>query len=158
MPHAIPSPDTSLANSNESSPYARLLQQEVTAFNELVRVIRITISEIRQGLLGERQISSQMEGTMNALAENKVPKSWILASYPSLRTLGAWLGDLGDRGRCLRRWCTEPNLSLPKVTWLPGLFCPTAFQLCCNQLHHGTAGLWINVSCVQRLRRRCRTR
>ena len=127
LPHAIPSPDTSLANSNESSPYVRLLQQEVTAFNELVRVIRLTISEIRHGLLGERQISSQMECTMNALAENKVPKTWILASYPSLRALGAWLGDLGDRGRCLRRWCTEPNLSLPKVTWLPGLFCPTAF-------------------------------
>lgn len=126
-------PDAALAKTDEPSPYVHLLQQEVTALNNLLNAIRDSMSELRRGLLGELQISNEMEQVMNALADNKVPRTWEKVSYPSLRGLGAWVADLGNRALCLREWCNEHNLSLPKVTWLPGLFAPKSFLTAVQQ-------------------------
>lgn len=126
-------PDSVLAKADEVSPYVHLLQSEVMALNNLLHAIRDSMSELRRGLLGELQISHAMEDIMTALADNRVPRAWEKIAYPSLRILGAWVSDLGDRARYLLMWCAEPNLSLPKVTWLPGLFAPKTFLTAVQQ-------------------------
>jgi len=127
VPSSMIVPDAAMAKTDEPSPYVHLLQQEVLALNNLLNTIRGSMTDLRRGLLGELQISNPMEQVMCALADNKVPHTWEKVSYPSLRALGAWVADLGNRALSLREWCNEPNLSLPKVTWLPGLFAPKSF-------------------------------
>jgi dynein heavy chain len=133
MPSNLIVPDSALTKSDHFSPYVRLLQQEVTLLNHLLKTMRTSMFELRRGLLGELQISSEMDQVMNALADDSVPRAWQAVSYPSLRSLGAWVADLGDRARFLRAWCAEPNQSLPKVTWLPGLFAPKSFLTAVQQ-------------------------
>jgi len=133
MPSTLIVPDSALIKSDEISPYVRLLQQEVTILNRLLNTMRTSMSELRRCLLGELQISSDMEQIMTALADDNVPRAWQAVSYPSLRRLGAWIADLSDRAQYLREWYSEPNLSLPKVTWLPGLFNPKSFLTAVQQ-------------------------
>jgi len=71
MPSTLIVPDSALIKSDEISPYVRLLQQEVTILNRLLNTMRTSMSELRRCLLGELQISSDMEQIMTALADDK---------------------------------------------------------------------------------------
>ena len=67
---------------------------------------------------------SIMKGIKNILL-NKVPIAWERKAYPSLQSLSSWILDLGRRAAQLDSWAQD--LSVPRVTWLPGLFEPRAF-------------------------------
>jgi hypothetical protein len=149
MPSTMPVPDSALAKTDEVSPYVHLLQSEVVALNNLLHAIRSSMSELRRGLLGELQISHEMDEIMAALADNRVPRAWEKIAYPSLRMLGAWVADLGDRARYLLMWCAEPNLSLPKVTWMSGLFAPKTFLTSVQQFTAHRNGWALDQTIVQ---------
>ena len=149
MPNTMIVPDSALAKTEEMSPYVHLLQQEVMALNHLLIAIRNSMSELRQGLLGGLQISNGMEEVMHALSDNKIPRTWQAVSYPSQRKLGAWVADLCDRARYLREWCSEANLALPKVTWLPGLFAPKSFLTAVQQFTANRNGWALDQTSVQ---------
>ena len=149
MPTRMVVPDSALAKSDEVSPYVLFLQQEVISLNNLVKALSDSMSELQRGLLGELQLSDEMEDIMIALADNRVPRAWEKVAYPSLRSLGAWVVDLGDRARYLRAWCHEPNLSLPKVTWLPGLFAPKTFLTVVQQFTAHRNGWSLDRTSVQ---------
>lgn len=149
MPTSIILPNIDAAKADESSPYVHLLQQEVVAHNNLLRLLGSSMSELRRALLGELQISPDMQDIMEALADSKVPRAWEKAAYPSRRALGAWVADLGDRSRHLREWCLEPHLSLPKVTWLPGLFAPKSFLTAVQQFTANRNGWALDQTQIQ---------
>jgi dynein heavy chain len=149
LPTSMIVPDSALAKTTDVMPYVQLLQQEVVALNNLLNSVRHSLSEIQQVLQGELQISREIEETMDALVENKVPSAWLRISYPSLRMLGAWVSDLCKRATYLRDWCAEPNLSLPKVTWLPGLFAPKCFMTAVQLFASNRNGWAVDQSIVQ---------
>lgn len=149
MPAAVIMPNIDAAKADVSSPYVHLLQQELVALNNLLQLLRTSMHELRRALLGELQISPDMQDVMNALADSKVPRAWEKAAYPSQRALGAWVADLCDRSRNLRDWCLEPHLSLPKVTWLPGLFAPRSFLTAVQQFTANRNGWALDQTQIQ---------
>ena len=149
MPTLMVMPDLAAAKADEESPYVHLLLQEVMTLNNLLHLIRISMQELQRALLGELQISHDMQDVMNALADNKVPRVWEKAAYPSRRALGAWVADLCDRARSLREWSLEPHLSLPKVTWLPGLFAPKSFLTAVQQFTANRNGWALDRTLIQ---------
>jgi len=66
-----------------------------------------------------------MEALANALFIDRVPATWTVLAYPSLKGLGQWFSNLLQRVEQLRKWST--TLETPPVLWLSGLFNPMAF-------------------------------
>ena len=93
--------------------------------NRLLEEMKRSLAELDLGLKGDLTMSEPMEAVMMALAEDRVPGGWGKVAYPSLRPLGAWVTDLLARVQQLVDWTAD--LTLPKVTWLPGLFNPQSF-------------------------------
>jgi len=62
---------------------------------------------------------------MIALANGRVPDSWVKKAYPSLRSLDQWVDNVLERCGQLNGWTAE--LAVPKVTMLSYLFNPQSF-------------------------------
>lgn len=54
----------------------------------------------------------------------EVPSSWLSVSYPSLRGLGSYVGDLCLRLATYEGWVADGP---PPAYWLPGFFFPQSF-------------------------------
>ena len=59
--------------------------------------------QLERGSLGLEVISPELEDTMEALAENRVPKNWG-SYYFSLKPLASWFEDLGQRYGFFQNW------------------------------------------------------
>ncbi len=55
---------------------------------------------------------------MHALAGDRVPESWSIMGYPSLRSLGPWMQNLLQRVAQIQDWTAD--LTVPKSVWLSG--------------------------------------
>ena len=73
--------------------------------NGLMFELKRSLAELDLGLKGDLSISEPMEALMNALYDDKVPKTWNAKAYPSMRPLGPWLSDV--------RGPTCPRAELP---------------------------------------------
>ena len=109
----------------ERGPFINVFLQEIERMSKLMNTMICTLSELDLGLKGDLQMSERMETLLLALADDRVPSSWESAAYPSKRPLGAWFLDCLQRHKQLNDWTAE--LSLPKVTWISGLFNPQSF-------------------------------
>ena len=109
----------------ERNPFINVFLQEIERMVKLMRFIIRALSELDLGLKGDLQMSERMETLLLALAEDKVPASWESLAYPSKRALGSWFHDFLQRHKQLNDWTAE--LTLPKVTWISGLFNPQSF-------------------------------
>jgi len=74
-----------------------VLTQELTRFNNLIRVIRSSLKNLKLAIKGEVLLSSQLEEALNTLISAKVPKMWLKKSYPSLKPLAGYIKDLKER-------------------------------------------------------------
>eukprot|EP00232_Nephroselmis_pyriformis_P019075 CAMPEP_0182900652 /NCGR_PEP_ID=MMETSP0034_2-20130328/28990_1 /TAXON_ID=156128 /ORGANISM="Nephroselmis pyriformis, Strain CCMP717" /LENGTH=4527 /DNA_ID=CAMNT_0025034901 /DNA_START=131 /DNA_END=13711 /DNA_ORIENTATION=+ len=110
---------------DEVTPYVMVAIQETERMNVLLTEMKRSLAELDLGLKGDLTMSEPMENIMIALASDGVPGSWGKLAYPSLRPLGSWLSNLLARVVQLAEWTAD--LSLPKVTWLSGLFNPQSF-------------------------------
>jgi len=110
---------------DDFTPYVMVAIQESERMNRLLVEMKRSLAELDLGLKGDLTMSEPMEAVMMALAEDRVPGGWGKVAYPSLRPLGAWVTDLLARVQQLVDWTAD--LTLPKVTWLPGLFNPQSF-------------------------------
>ena len=68
--------------------------QELTRFNNLIKVVRSSLQDIKKAIAGEILLSQQLESAANSLFDGKVPEMWAAKSYPSLKPLGAYVKDL----------------------------------------------------------------
>lgn len=73
------------------------LVQELTRFNNLIRVIQSSLKNILLALKGEALLSEQLEKVYNSLLIGEIPKMWLTVSYPSLKPVASYVKDL-----CLR--------------------------------------------------------
>ena len=72
---------------------------------------------------GTASSTSELEEVSIALTTLKVPRTWG-KTYPSLKPLGAWMVDLGQRIEFFTMWIDS---KLPTCWWLPAMTYPTGF-------------------------------
>ena len=107
----------------ERGPFQNFFLQEIERMNKLVKEIRRDLKELDLGLSGVLTTTDAMEKLMASSWDNHLL---------SLRSLPAWLADIGERVAQLQAWTGD--LAVPKVTWLCGLFNPQAFITACQQV------------------------
>ncbi|CAG9334937.1 unnamed protein product [Blepharisma stoltei] len=84
-----------------------VLTQEVLRFNNLTRTVRSSLQDLLKAIKGQIPMSSIIEATLRTLFDGKVPEIWMKASYPSLKPLGSYIGDLKQRIEFFKKWVNE---------------------------------------------------
>jgi dynein heavy chain len=111
---------------DELGPFQNVILQECERMNILVSEIVRSLIELDQGFKGDLTVSDAMEELSMSLFLDRVPKGWVVLSFPSLRPLSGWLADLQKRIGQLNDWSGSPTDS-PVCTWISGLFNPQSF-------------------------------
>jgi dynein heavy chain len=101
-----------------------ILLQELNRYNKLIGVIRLSLSSIKDALNGLIVFSFDLEDALNFIKINKVPKTWMESSYPSLKPLPAYIDNLKQRIAFFNKWLDEGK---PPVFWISGFFFPQGF-------------------------------
>ncbi|KER25823.1 hypothetical protein T265_06797 [Opisthorchis viverrini] len=101
-----------------------VLVQEMERFNNLTRVIKNTLTDLKKAIKGLVIMSEMLESLAAALSVNKLPDVWAGKSYPSLKPLGSYINDLTERLDFFRRWYQEDK---PPTYWISGFFFTQAF-------------------------------
>jgi len=81
-----------------------VLTQEVIRFNNLSRMVQNSLQDLLKAIRGMIPMSGAIEMTLRMLFDGKVPKAWADVSYPSLKPLGSYIGDLKLRLDFFRKW------------------------------------------------------
>ena len=136
---------TSLAESfvqddNEYLAFVWVLLEEARRMKALIATMVQTSKELESAFQGATVLSTEMQITMSALANDEVPKQWTAKAYPSTRALAWWLNNLEQRVGHLNEWLQDPSKP-PVCTWLPAFFNPSAFVLAVNQSAARASGL-----------------
>merc|ERR1711966_470907 len=100
-------------NLEEVGPFQNVFIQECDAMNVLLDELKRSLAELNLGFAGELTMSDAMDGLMSNLFLDKVPPKWQKLSWPTLRTLPAWLSDLSQRLAQLEEWTASPS-EVPK--------------------------------------------
>merc|ERR1719265_548627 len=69
-------------------------------------------------------MSGDLEKMAESMMNGKVPNMWKKCSYPSLKPLGGYIGDLVDRLKFFETWSKN---GAPKVFWMSAFFFTQAF-------------------------------
>ena len=74
-----------------------VLIHEIRRFNELLNTIQESISDLNKVIQGKLIMSRELEEDFMSLLVGKVPDTWLLISYPSIKSLGNYVNDLCER-------------------------------------------------------------
>jgi len=117
-----------------SGPFINVFKQECERMNVLSAEMARSLRELMQGIDGELQMNERMEALQRSLELGRVPTTWAKLAYPSLRSLGSWIDNLGSRGKQLSDWTEDPK-DVPLVTHINYLFNPQSFLTAIMQKH-----------------------
>jgi dynein heavy chain len=117
-----------------------VLFQEVERYNVLLFRLKQALADLEKASQGLIIVTPDLEDTMNALLDFKVPSSWSVA-FPSAKPLGSWLRDLSARIKQIDDWI---NFDMPKVFWLAGFTYPTGFLTALMQTTARRSGVAID--------------
>ena len=81
-----------------------VLTQELDRFNNLIKVIRSSLQDLKKAIKGEVLLSADLEAALNSLKDGAVPATWLKKSYPSLKSLGGYIKDLLERLAWFKKW------------------------------------------------------
>lgn len=129
---------------NYLQPLNTVLVQEMFRYNRLVDIIRTNLGSLQRAVCGHVTMTAELESTgkgkghgffflivlydcenfFTALLSNRVPAVWKAASYPSLKPMRGYFGDLLERLQFFRSWYEEGQ---PAVFWLPAFYFPQSF-------------------------------
>uniref|UniRef100_A0A667W9Y7 Dynein axonemal heavy chain 6 n=1 Tax=Myripristis murdjan TaxID=586833 RepID=A0A667W9Y7_9TELE len=101
-----------------------VLGQEVDRFNNLLRVLRMSLNTLQKAIAGLVVMSEEMERIYTSFLNNQVPTHWANSAYPSLKPLASWVRDLTLRTSFIQSWITRGQ---PKSFWISGFFFPQGF-------------------------------
>lgn len=107
----------------DHDPLNIVLIQEVARYNNLLTIIRQTLSQLELGIMGLDLISPELEKMMTSFSENKVPDQWTFA-YFSTKPLSNWKEDLSSRYEFFKEWVTSGT---PNAFWISAFTFPTGF-------------------------------
>ncbi|XP_036933614.1 dynein heavy chain 6, axonemal [Acanthopagrus latus] len=101
-----------------------VLGQETDRFNNLLKVLRISLITLQKSVAGLVSMSEEMDRIYTSLLNNQVPTHWSNSAYPSLKPLASWVRDLALRTSFFQNWITRGR---PKSFWISGFFFPQGF-------------------------------
>jgi dynein heavy chain len=102
-----------------------VLVQECIRFNRVIDTVATSLKEVQRTVKGLVVMSGELEAMGNSMVIGKVPAMWGRVSYPSLKSLGAWVKDFLERLDFLRAWF-EAKVPPPRY-WISGFFFTQAF-------------------------------
>jgi dynein heavy chain len=111
---------------DDLGPYQNVFIQEMDVMNNLIAEIIRSLKELQLGFEGALTMSDAMDALKSSLYLDRIPPSWQKRAWPSLRPLGSWSSDFMSRLGQLEEWQNNP-LTIPKVTWISGLYNPQSF-------------------------------
>lgn len=89
----------------------------------LIRQLAKQLVQLERGSLGLEVISTEGEGILEALTQNRVPGAWAYC-YFSLKPLANWFSDLNERYAFFQQWSAK---GIPLHFWLGAFTYPTGF-------------------------------
>jgi len=101
-----------------------VLVQELTRFNALTNVIKISLKDIQKAVMGLMLMSEELEAVFNSIFNGKSPNMWLNSSYPSLKPIGGYTNDLMERLKFFQNWVSK---GLPVQFWISGIYFTQAF-------------------------------
>ncbi|VDN99016.1 unnamed protein product [Rodentolepis nana] len=101
-----------------------VLVQEVDRYNNLLNIIKISLTQLQKAVKGFLVMSEKLEKIYNSFLLNLVPEAWENAAYPSLKPLGSWMKDLALRVQFITLWLKN---GAPTSFWISGFFFPQGF-------------------------------
>ncbi|XP_010793811.1 dynein heavy chain 6, axonemal-like [Notothenia coriiceps] len=101
-----------------------VLGQEVDRFNNLLRVLKLSLVTLKKAIAGLVVMSEEMDCIYTSFLNNQVPTHWANSAYPSLKPLASWVRDLTLRTAFIQMWI---NQGQPKSFWISGFFFPQGF-------------------------------
>ncbi|CAG0883773.1 unnamed protein product [Cyprideis torosa] len=101
-----------------------VLRQEASRYNLLLGVIRASLTEVTRGIKGLVLMSADLEEVFHSLSTGKVPRCWVMKSYPSRKPLGSYVNDLLQRIAFFKHWVRE---GVPEVFWISAFFFSQSF-------------------------------
>eukprot|EP00002_Diphylleia_rotans_P021973 TRINITY_DN428_c1_g1_i1.p1 TRINITY_DN428_c1_g1~~TRINITY_DN428_c1_g1_i1.p1 ORF type:complete len:4548 (+),score=958.95 TRINITY_DN428_c1_g1_i1:229-13872(+) len=104
-------------------PLNLFLLSEIEKFQTLLSTVRSSISAAKAALGSNLSLDSPLTLLMEAIAESRVPSSWLRISWPS-SALSLWVLGFTQRYEQLNNWL---NNGRPATFWMAGFFNPQAF-------------------------------
>lgn len=101
-----------------------VLCQELGRVNDLLTVIRSSLSNLKKAVKGLILMSSSLENAGKSMLLGKVPEIWLKKSFPSLKPLTSYFKEVIDRVHFFHGWLSAGK---PVVFWLSGFFFTQAF-------------------------------
>ena len=106
------------------SPTQVVLLQELDRWNILIRVLRVTLTDILRALKGEIGMSSKLDAIASALFSGFLPGEWKRFAPDTQKALGSWLLHFKGRESQYNDWIENGE---PAVIWLSGFHIPESF-------------------------------
>jgi dynein heavy chain len=125
---------------SDPDPLKTVLYQEIDRYNNLLGIIRRTLSTIIKITQGNASVTAELEEVMISLGQLKVPRIWG-STYPSLKPLGLWMRDLAQRVEFFNNWIVD---ALPACWWLPAMTYPSGFLTAVLQVSARANGVSID--------------
>uniref|UniRef100_A0A3P8PCE0 AAA+ ATPase domain-containing protein n=1 Tax=Astatotilapia calliptera TaxID=8154 RepID=A0A3P8PCE0_ASTCA len=101
-----------------------VLAQEADRFNNLLKVLRMSLITLQKAIAGLVVMSEEMDRIYTSFLNDQVPTHWANSAYPSLKPLSSWVRDLTLRTSFIQTWITRGQ---PKSLWISGFFFPQGF-------------------------------
>ena len=123
----------------DRSPYVVVCLQECERMNTLTGTIRLSLEELNAGMLGQLNMTDDMELLATSLYLNQQPALWVKYAYFSQKNLMSWFEDLLARIMQLDDYSEE--LIAPISLWISGLFNPMSYLTAIMQVTSRSTGL-----------------
>jgi len=101
-----------------------VLTQELARFNNLTRILRNSLQDLKKAIKGEVLLSADLEAALNSLKDGTVPAMWLAKSYPSLKKLGGYVADMLERLAWFKDWLDN---GIPPVLWITRFYFTQGF-------------------------------
>jgi dynein heavy chain len=101
-----------------------VLAQELLRFNKLVIKVRSSLGDIGKAVKGLVAMSPELDDVANGILNSKIPTVWMKSSYPSLKPVASYVGDLAARLKFFNDWVDH---GIPVCFWLSGFYFTQSF-------------------------------